>query len=580
LALSKNQDVVNLLYEIAQLLEIQGVQFKPRAYQRAAQNIETLTEDIEKLVAEERLGTVPGVGSAIEDKVTEFVKTGKLEYLEKLRKEVPPGLAELMQLPHVGPKTALRLYKELKIHNLAELEKALAEHRLQGLKGFGEKSESEIQKSLARQTKIPARRFDWLSAHEVAQALSAYMRRIDGLGRIEFAGSYRRGRDTVGDLDLLVEAPEAQASGAMDAFIAYRRVTDTLEKGTTRSRVLLDNGMQVDLRVVPTESFGAALIYFTGSKDHNIAVRSLALKKGYTLNEYALTTKDGGKKVASATEEEVYKRLGMAWVPPEIRENRGEVPLAVESRLPRLIEVKDIKGDLHVHTNESDGSASAKSMIGAARKSGLEYVGLSDHSFGLRIANGLSPERQAKQRKEIEGLRKSFPDIEILQGAETEILKDGSIDMTRADRAKLDYVIGSVHSAFKLERKEQTERVLKAMESGIDILGHPTGRRIMGKGRTGIDVDLEQVAQKAKQTGVLLEVDGTPDRLDLWGDAIHTCRAHGADFVIDSDAHSIAELMFVEYGVTQARRGWLTTKEVANSWPAADLRKRLGHSQK
>ncbi|HEX9817001.1 MAG TPA: helix-hairpin-helix domain-containing protein, partial [Candidatus Thermoplasmatota archaeon] len=395
--MSKNQDVVELLYEIAQLLETQGVQFKPRAYQRAAQNIEQLTEDIEKIVAENRLGSVPGVGEAIEQKVTEFVKTGKLAYLEKLRQDVPPGLRELMQLPHVGPKTALRLYKELKIHNLADLEKAIAEHRVQHLKGFGEKSEAEIQKSITRQAKIPSQRFDWLTAHEVALALSAYMRRVNGLGRIEFAGSYRRARDTVGDLDLLVEAPEKEAAAATEAFIAYRRVTDTLEKGKTRSRVLLDNGMQVDLRVIPTESFGAALAYFTGSKEHNIAVRSLALKKGFTLNEYALTTKEGAKKVASATEEDIYMRLGMKWVPPEIRENRGEVELAVADKVPKLVEVKDIKGDLHVHTQESDGSAAAKSMIGAAKKAGLEYVGISDHSFGLRIANGLSPQRQARQ---------------------------------------------------------------------------------------------------------------------------------------------------------------------------------------
>ncbi len=580
MALSKNQEVVEVLYEIAQLLETQGVQFKPRAYQRAAQNIEQLTDDIEKIVAEDRLGTIPGVGDAIKDKVTEFVTTGKLEYLEKLRKEVPPGLRELMLLPHVGPKTALRLYKELNIKSLAELEKALAEHKLQGLKGFGEKSEAEIQKSLTRQEKIPTQRFDWLTAHEVALGLNAYMRRVKGLGRIEFAGSYRRARDTVGDLDLLVEASADLASAATDAFIAYRRVTDTLEKGPTRSRVLLDNGMQVDLRVIPTESFGAALVYFTGSKDHNIAVRSLALKKGYTLNEYALTTKAGAKKVASATEEDIYTRLGMKWVPPEIRENRGEVELAVANKLPKLIEVKDIKGDLHVHTSESDGSAAAKSMLGAAKKAGLEYVGISDHSFGLRIANGLSPERQARQRKELEGLRKQFPGLEVLHGAETEILKDGSIDMTRADRAKLDYVIGSVHSAFKLDRKEQTARVLKAIENGIDILGHPTGRRIMGKGRTGIDLDLEKVADKSKETGVLLEVDGTPDRLDLWGEAIQTCRQHGANFVIDSDAHSIAELMFMKYGVMQARRGWLTTNEVANAQPLSSFSKFIGHSKK
>ena len=578
--MSKNQEVVELLYEIAQLLETQGVQFKPRAYQRAAQNIEQLTEEIETIVAEGRLGSVPGVGEAIEQKVTEFVTTGKLEYLDKLRKEVPPGLRELMQLPHVGPKTALKLYKELKIRNLADLEKAVAEHRVQHLKGFGEKSEAEIQKSITRQAKIPTHRFDWLTAHEVALGLSAYIRRVKGLGRIEFAGSYRRARDTVGDLDLLVEASEKDAAAATEAFIAYRRVTDTLEKGPTRSRVLLDNGMQVDLRVIPTESFGAALVYFTGSKEHNIAVRSLALKKGFTLNEYALTTKEGGKRVASATEEDIYTRLGMKWVPPEIRENRGEVELAVADKLPNLIEVKDIKGDLHVHTNESDGSATAKSMLGAAKKHGLEYVGISDHSFGLRIANGLGPERQAKQRKELDSLRKQVPGIEILQGAETEILKDGSIDMSRADRAKLDYVIGSVHSAFKLERKEQTTRVLNALDSGIDILGHPTGRRIMGRGRTGIDIDLEKVAAKAQEVGVLLEVDGTPDRLDLWGEAIQTCRAHGATFVIDSDAHSISELMYMEYGVMQARRGWLTPKEVANAHPYSSFAKFLGHSKK
>lgn len=567
-----------MLREISELLELQGVAFKPRAYQRAAFSIESLTEDVEKLVEEGQLGEVPGVGEAIEEKISEFLKTGKLAYLEKLRGEVPAGLRELVQLPHVGPKTAMRLYKELKIASLDALRKALDENRLRGLKGFGEKSEEEIRKSLERRRRGEAHRFDVLTAHGAAEDLEAHMRKVPGVGRVVFTGSYRRGRDTVGDLDLLVEAPPARADAVAKAFTGYRAVRDVLESGATRSRVLLDSGLQVDLRVVPKESFGAAMLYFTGSKDHNIAVRALALRKGLSLNEYALARKRGGKRVAGSTEEEVYQRLDLRWMPPEVRENRGEVELAADDMALVLVELDQVRGDLHTHTNETDGSAPAREMAAAAAQRGYEYYGISDHSEGLRITRGMTGARQRAQRKELDRLQAEFPKMKLLQGSELEIRKDGSLDMTKADRERLDYVIGAVHSAFALDRKEQTARVLRAVEGGIDILAHPTGRQIGT--REPIELDLERVAHKAKERDVLLEIDGTPLRLDLSGESIHAAADRGAHFVASSDAHAVPQLDYIRYAVVQARRGWLAPSRVANAQPLGTLERFLGHARR
>jgi DNA polymerase (family X) len=575
--MSRNKEVADLLYNIARILEMQQVAFKPRAYQRAAVNVEGLADDVAVLVAQDRLAQIPGVGDAIAKKIKEFIETGRLEYYENLKKEVPEGLLALMSIQGIGPKTALKLHKELKINSVDDLRKALAEKKLRDLKGFGEKSEQEIEKALG-QDPTERQRVPWWYAEQIAVDLRDFMAKKTKAPRIEFAGSFRRGRDTVGDLDLLVEADAAKAPAVIEAFTEYGRVRDVLAKGSTGSRVLLSTGMQVDLRVVPRESFGAALVYFTGSKEHNIALRSIALKKGLTLNEYALAQKADNKPVEGATEEGIYKRLGLHWVPPEVRENRGELDRALKGEFPKLLERADLRGDLHTHTTESDGAHTMRKMLEAAKKLGYEYYGISDHSQILRITNGLDAARLRAQRKEIEKVQAEFSGMTILQGCEVDILKDGTLDLSDETRAELDYVIGSVHSAFKLDKETQTRRVLAAMDAGIDIYAHPTGRRI--NKRPSIEIDLEAIAAKSKETGVLLEIDATPDRVDLWGEAIAVCHEQGAGFVLDSDAHSVEELDLIYVGVVQARRGGLEARHVANTLPLSGLRKHFGHGKR
>lgn len=574
--MTRNQEVAAVLYEIAQILELQGVAFKPRAYQRAAMNIESLGEDVEVVVREDRLGEVPGVGRAIEEKVREFLERGRLKYLDQLRKEVPRGLLEILQLPGVGPKTASRLYQELKVTSVSKLKQAAAAGRLRTLKGFGEKTEQEILRAIDRVGRTPSRH-PYPTALEVASDLIQTLRATGKGGRMEAAGSLRRGRDTVGDVDLLVEASEKDAPPLIRAFTQYRRVKETLEAGGTRARVLLDNGIGVDLRVVPAESYGAALCYFTGSKDHNIALRSLALKRGLTLNEYALARKATGRAVAGKTEEEIYQRLGLAWIPPERRENRGEIEQARARRLPALLELSDLRGDLHTHTDESDGNNSAAEMVAAAEGLKYSWYGISDHSRGLGIARGLDGPRFARQRRALDALQRGHPRLRILQGSEVNILKDGRLDLDRKVLASLDYAIGSVHSAFDLPRAEQTRRVLRALDAGIDVLGHPTGR-LLGE-RDSIHLDWDHVVAKAVERGVLLEINASPFRLDLWGELIQSGRERGARFAINSDAHQASGLRVQSFGVTQARRGGLRAGDVANTLEPAKLDRWLGHAK-
>lgn len=574
--MTRNRDVANVLYEIAQLLEIQGVAFKPRAYQRAAMNIEALGEDIEQVVREGRLDEIPGVGKAIAEKVTTFLETGKLAYLDQLRKELPKGLVELLTVPGVGPKSALRLEKELGIHSLKELESAAKAGRIRALKGFGEKSEREILDGIAQRRAMP-QRMPYPSAYEACQDLLAFLRAIDGVSRVDYAGSLRRGRDTVGDLDLLAIAPAARAGSVVSAFKKHRDVERVLESGETRSRVLMKRGLQVDLRIVPPESFGAALQYFTGSKDHNIALRTLALRKGWTINEYALSRKKDGRRLAGATEEEIYEKLGLRWIPPELRENHGEIEAARHGRIPALVELSDITGDLHTHTSESDGAAPLSDMVDEAQTLGYGWYGVSDHSQGLGIARGLDATRYARQRRAIDSLQKKRK-IRILHGAEVNIRKDGRLDLEPKTSGLLDYIVGSVHSSFDLSEKDQTARVVRAIESGIDVLGHPSGR-LLGT-RPGIKLDWDAVFDAAKKRGVTLEVSASPFRLDLNGERASAARERGLLFAIDSDAHTRSGLRAMHYGITQARRGGLEAKHVITTFGEAAVLKHLGHARR
>lgn len=574
--MTRNQEVAKILHEISTILELQGVPFKPRAYQRAALNIEALGEDVGAVAKAGRLAEIPGVGEAIAEKIREYLETGRLEYLEKIRKEVPSGLLEILRVPGVGPKTALRLLKELKVRGLADLETAAKAGKIRTLQGFGEKTEREILDGIARLRGAPAR-MPYPAALEVAEDLLKHLEGSGLVERAEAAGSLRRGRDTVGDVDLLVIAPPRAALKVVHRFESHRDVERVLESGTTRARVLLRGGLQVDLRIVAKESFGAALQYFTGSKEHNIALRTRALRRGWTINEYALARKRDGVRIAGASEEEIYAKLGLDWVPPEVRENQGEIEAAARRSLPRLVEAADLRGDLHTHTTESDGHSDAGDMLAEARRLGYAWFGVSDHSKGLGIARGLDGRRYAKQRIELDRLQRAAPKLRVLQGAEVNIRKDGTLDLEPKVLAALDYVIGSIHSAFGLPRGEQTKRILRALDAGLDVLAHPT-TRLLGQ-RPEIEADWDAVFARAKARGVLLEVNASPFRLDLAGERVRAARAHGLGFVVNSDAHSTSGLGAARFGVTQARRGGLAAADVANTLPAAKLEKRLGHAR-
>lgn len=566
-----NADVAAILYEIADLLDLQGIAFKPIAYRKAASSIEQLEEPISKVVEEGRLKEVKGVGESIAKKVEEIVRTGKLAYLEKLRKEVPPELTELVKVPDVGPKTAMVLYKEFGIKNLEQLKKALTEHRLHGTKGFGEKTEERILQGI-RTLEATGGRMLLGEAFPAAASVVDYLR-SEGLDLVSIAGSLRRGKETIGDIDILVGSDRPDQ--AMKAFIADPEVEEVILKGPSKSSVRLKTGLQVDMRVVEVKSWGAALQYFTGSKEHNVALRSIGIKMGYKLNEYGVFDRKSGKMVAGATEEEVYKLFGMKLMPPEMRENTGELEAAKDGKLPELVELGDIKGDLHVHTNWSDGSSTLKEIIPAAMAKGYQYIGVSDHSQGLKIANGLSQDRM---REQMELLRKTEKELggklRIFSGSEVDIKPDGSLDYPKSLLDEMDVVIASVHSRFRMSRSEMTERMVTAIDSGlVDIIGHPTGR-VIGQ-REPYEVDLERVFEEAKKQGVLMEVNSFPERLDLRDAHCRLAKQAGVKIAIDTDSHHVSHLDNMRFGVITARRGWLERRDVLNTQSSKDVEGKL-----
>ncbi len=563
----RNDEVAALLYEIADLLDLQGVAFKPQAYRRAARNIEEMDDDIDKLSSEGKLGDIPGVGDAMVKKIGEFLEKGKLQYLEDLRSEVPPGLVEIIRIPDVGPKTAQILYKELGIKSVDELKRAVLDHRLHGLKGFGEKTEERILQGI-RTLETTGGRLLLGEALPVAEAYVAHMRSSLSIDTVSIAGSLRRGKETIGDIDILVghDAPEK----AMDAFTTYDQVDQVIMRGPTKSSARLQSGLQVDLRVVQAGSWGAALQYFTGSKEHNVTVRGMAIERGFKLNEYGLFERESGKLVAGETEESVYRALGLPLIPPELREDQGEIDAALNGKLPDLVEIGDIKGDLHVHTRWSDGSDDIEEIAASAAWRGYGYVAITDHSQSLRIANGLSREDLLKQ---VDAVRKAQEtvqgDLRLLAGSEVDIKADGSLDFPQEVLRELDIVIGSVHSRFKTPKKEMTERVVKAIQSGIDILGHPTGR-LIGQ-RAAYEVDIDAVLDAAKSSGVCLEVNCFPDRLDLSDAHCHMAKERGVRVALGTDSHSIEHMGNMRLGVLNARRGWLEPKDVLNTMDADAL---------
>jgi DNA polymerase (family 10) len=571
-----NQEVAAFFYEIADLLELQGVAFKPIAYRKAAGSIEQLEDPIEKIAEEKKLQDIPGVGESVAKKIEEILKTGRLAYLEKLRTEVPQSLKELVAVPEVGPKTAMILYKDLGIKNVDDLKKALMEHKLHTIKGFGEKTEERILQGI-RTVEASAGRMLLGEAYPVGSAFVEYLR-SKSLDLVSLGGSLRRGKETIGDIDVLVGSDEPER--ASKTFVSHPDVDEIVMQGPTKSTVRLKSGLQVDLRVLPRKSWGAGLQYFTGSKEHNVALRSIGIKKGFKLNEYGVFDRKTDRLIASETEEDVYKVFGLPVMPPEIRENAGELDAAREGRLPELVEEDDIRGDLHVHTNWSDGSSTIKEVVAAAISLDYEYVCISDHSQSLKIANGLSPERVKKQ---LDLIRKVEQDsrgkLRILSGSEVDIMKDGSLDFPTSVLKSLDLVIGSVHSNFKMDKADMTKRIITAMESGyMDVLGHPTGR-VIGQ-RDPYQVDLERVFEAAKRLGVCMELNCFPERLDLRDVHCRAAKEAGVTVAIGTDSHNVKHMDNLKYGVITARRGWLEDKDILNTRPIAEVLKRLHGSRR
>lgn len=565
--------VAAVLYEIADLLDLQAVAFKPVAYRRAARNIEALEDDFEKTVAEGRLKDIPGVGDAMTKKIEELVTTGELRYLEQLRSEVPAGLVDLLRVPEVGPKTAMILYKELGISSIDQLKDAVLNHRLHGIKGFGEKTEEKILQGI-KTLESKGGRTLLGDALPIAGAYVEYLKGKQALDRISIAGSLRRGKETVGDIDILVGDDEP--AKIMEAFVSYPEVEEVLMKGPTKSSVRLRGGLQVDIRAVNTTSYGAALQYFTGSKEHNVAMRGIGVDMGLKLNEYGLFMRDSGKMVAGATEEEVYKALGFPYIEPELREMTGEIEAARAGKLPKLVEQGDVRGDLHLHTDWSDGRDAISAVIAAAISRGYEFVAVTDHSQSLKITNGLTPERLTKQ---ISAVRKAEGEaggkISVFAGSEVDIKPDGSLDYPVSLLEDLDIVIGSVHSRFKMDKKQMTERIIRAVGSGmIDILGHPSGR-IIGQ-RKPYEFDLEAVLDSARDSGVCMEINSFPDRLDLCDRDCKSAKQSGVKVAVGTDSHSIEHMWYMELGVITARRGWLEKEDVVNTLSRRDLTKWLG----
>jgi len=566
-----NREVAAVLYEIADLLELQGVAFKPQAYRRAARNIEHMEAPLSQIVAEGKLDEVPGVGDAMSKKISELLSTGKLGYLDTLKAEMPEGLVRMLDVPDIGPKTAMLLHKELGISSVEQLKEAALAHRLRGLKGFGEKTEERILQGI-KVLESKGSRTLLGEALPVAEAYIAYLKSSLSVEMVSVAGSLRRGRDTIGDIDLLVgdDAPAA----VMDSFVAYPEVEAVVMKGPTKSSVRLVGGMQVDIRAVDTKSYGSALQYFTGSKEHNVALRRIGLEKGMKLNEYGLYERDSGRMIAGATEEEVYAALGLSWIPPELREDSGEIDAAMCGEVPELVQLDQVKGDLHVHTEWSDGSDPIEKVVSAASSRGYEYVAITDHTHGLRIANGLSPERLGRQVDLIRKIEDSSHGIRVFAGSEVDIGQDGSLDLPDAVLKDLDFVIASVHSRFKMERAEMTERIVTAISSGrIDVLGHPTGRLIGQRG--AYELDLPAVLDAAARHGVCMEVNCFPDRLDLRDVDCRAAGAKGVRVSLGTDSHRAEHMGFIRLGVITARRGWLGPEDVLNTLGAAELERQL-----
>ena len=568
----KNHEVADVFYEIADLLEMAGTAgpFEPIAYRRAARQIEALAEDVEDVARQGRLRTIGGIGPSIARAIEEYLSTGKLTKLDELRTQVPPGLIEVMSIPGLGPKRAALLWRELRITNLDELREAVENGRLRRLKGFGEKSEDNIRRGLEVVAET-AKRFLIARAYPIAMGVIAYLRANAAVDRIEAGGSLRRWRETVGDVDLVVVTTKPEEVSR--TFTTMPMVKSVLAAGERKASVVLREGLQVDLRMVEARNWGAALQYFTGNKDHNIRLRGTAQARGMKLNEYGLFRED--ESIAGAEEEDVYRALDLAWIPPELREDAGEVDAAAKGELPDLVRLDEIRGDFHVHTNLTDGVDTLGSMIDAARSKGYEYVGISDHSQSLAVARGLSAEQVLAHRDRIRRLNAELRGFTVLAGTECDILMDGAMDYSDEVLKELDFVIASVHSRFNLPEPEMTGRIIRAVEHpDVNILSHPL-TRLIGS-RDAIAFDKDRVFEAAAEAGTAIEVNAFPNRMDLPGPMARYAKEKGCKLAIDTDSHARGQLDHMVFGVGLARRGWLEAGDVVNAWPLEKVKAFFG----
>jgi DNA polymerase (family X) len=574
----ENVEIARVLNEYADLLDIQGENpFRVRSYRNAAQTVAGLSQPVAQLIeAGEDLRKLPGIGSSMAEHLKEILETGTLSGLEEVRRALPPTLTELMQLHHLGPKRARQLYDTLGITSVSELAAAIDTGKVEALPGFGKKSAGNLSRALEefeRRTK----RFLLADADQLVQPLLRYLRQAPGIIELEVAGSYRRRQDTVGDIDILATGENSQP--VMQHFQSYQYIERVEMAGTTRGTVVLRSGLKVDLRIVPRRSYGAALHYFIGSKAHNVAVRKLGVERGLRINEYGVFRiptgkkaeglgKERGERIGGEKEEDVFRAVDLVWMPPELREDRGEIQAAQQHKLPHLITLDDIRADLQMHSQWSDGTHTIEEMARACRERGYEYCAITDHSKSTRVAGGLDAAGFRKQWEEIEEVRQRLDGIVLLKGVELDILPDGSLDLPDEVLEQFDIVLIAVHSRLDMPKARMTKRVLKALSHpAVHILAHPTGRQIQK--RAPIDIDLEAVFQAAKEHDVALELDAQPQRLDLNDVHLHRARELGVKIAIDTDAHSVDHLRFMQYGIDQARRGWLEKEHIMNTltWP-------------
>jgi DNA polymerase (family X) len=563
-----NKELADIFANIADLLEIKGeIIYKILAYRRAAEALREYSRDVAEVWKAGRLKDIPGVGNAIAEKIDELLSTGRLAFYEKLKKEVPLSLVEMLRVPDVGPKRAALFWKKLGLTTVAELEQAARAGKLRDLPGMGDKSEAKIIAGIEARKRATGR-VPLGTAWRVAQDVLKFLRGLPGVEVAEAAGSLRRMKATVGDLDFLVAADNPEP--IMAAFVAHPRVARVLGQGPTKSSVELTNGLQADLRVLPGERFGTLLQYFTGSKEHNVKLRELALAHGLSLSEHAFTRKNG-QEIRCATEAEVYKTVGLPYIPPELREDRGELQAAAKGALPKLIELRDLQSELHAHTKWSDGANTIREMALAARARGLKCLAITDHSQSLGVTGGLTPERLRAQRREIDDVQADLgANFSLLQGAEVEIRADGRLDYTDDELEDLDIVVASLHSSLRQEREKITTRLISAIYNRhVDIIGHPTGRLLPD--REGADLDMEAVLHAAAESGVALEVNANPARLDLDDGYAKRALELGCLLAINTDAHQPEHFEFAHFGVGTARRAWATSDNVINAWPIERL---------